>query len=237
MLDSISGRLSFSGGKLKRLVFALWVGAVVFPLAAQGQDGGETPADPRAAERGLWFDGAASEEGRTAADGAEVPALNRGAAADGGLFSLIRLLFVLALAALAVYGVVSFLKKRPRSAAENDRYLKLLAAIPLGTKNAAAVIAVGGKAWLAGVTDSSVSLLAEITDKETVDAMTLEYEQRAAASPAARAVSFAGLLRRIVNARTGAARQAEDGGREGGADGGTSQAEKLRSYRDRLRGL
>jgi flagellar biogenesis protein FliO len=219
---------------LKRLVFLLWAGALVFPLAAQNQEGAEAPAaDPRAAERGVWFD-RAEGDGNTQ-EGVEGRGETR---ARSGGSSLLQALLILALTALAVYGVVSFLKKRPRGAAQNDRYLKLLAAVPINAKSAAAVIAVGNKAWLAGVTDGAVSLLAEISDQETVDAMTLEYEQRAPAA-SGKAVSFAGLLRRIAGARAGAARKADEGGRESGAKAGagTSQAENLRSYRDRLRGL
>jgi flagellar biogenesis protein FliO len=208
---------------LKRFVLLLLAGALAFPLAAQDQAGTETgAADPRAGERGLWFDGAEGEAGQNVPERGQFQPRS-------SVFSLIQALFVLALTALAVYGVVAFLKKRPRGAVQNDRYLKLLAATPINAKTAAAVIAVGGKAWLAGVTDSSVSLLAEITDQETVDAMTLEYEQRATAGAAGRALSFAALLRQITGGRQGAARKTDGGG--------TSQADKLRSYRDRLRGL
>lgn len=149
-----------------------------------------------------------------------------------GFFAVLRILLVLVVVSLAIYGIIYFLKNGRRAAQTQNAYLKLLASIPLTAKTAAAIIAVGNKAYLAGVSESSVSLLAEIGDQELVDTMLLDHARNAAAGPAG-AASFRSLIEKFLPTRTtpAAARNAGDGMNN------SAELGALRKNRERLKGL
>jgi flagellar biosynthetic protein FliO len=107
---------------------------------------------------------------------------NAGFGAGQSIFALLRVLLVLALVAAAIYGLVFFLRKRNTGQTQTDPYLKILARTPITPKAAAVIIAVGGKAWLTGITDERISLITEITDKEIIDTMLLDAAARETAT-------------------------------------------------------
>jgi flagellar protein FliO/FliZ len=112
------------------------------------------------------------------------------------VFALLRVVLILGLVAVAIYGLVFLLKKQSAVRVEADPYLKVLARTALTPKTAAVVVSVGDKAWLAGVTDEQVSLITEITDKEVVDAMLLDAANREIAAQSRR-VDFRALLSKL----------------------------------------
>jgi flagellar protein FliO/FliZ len=164
------------------------------------------PPNPRAAEADMVL-------------GAQEP----GAGIGGpSIFSVVQILFTLGLIAAAVYGVVYFIKRSKKSMLSENPHLKVLASIPINARTQAAVIALGNKAYLVGTGESSVTLIAEHTDKETLDAMMLDYAQQSAQT--APRISFKALLQTL------AGRGAADGG-------GTPPPRDLTKQRERLRGL
>jgi flagellar protein FliO/FliZ len=144
------------------------------------------------------------------------------------VWAVFRVVIVLAVAAAAIYGVVYFLKRKNTGDIPDDAYLKVLARTPINVKTAAALISVGGKAWLVGLSDSSVSLIAEITDQETVDAMILAYSERAARSNNAVSFNFTDIMRRFTGG--GPARKPPDAA-------GIPQSLDLKRNRERLKNL
>jgi flagellar protein FliO/FliZ len=161
------------------------------------------------------------------------------AAPDGALpaptptiFVVLRMVLVLALAAAAIYGLVFLFKRLARPPEQQNLYLKVLASAPLGTGASVAVVALGSKAWLVGAGSGAgsggVSLIAEVTDQEMVDAMLLEDSRKApkgrpGPGGGTKLLDFSAILRRL------------------GGGGGTSDkrfsAEDLRKRRERLRTL
>ncbi|MDR2803256.1 MAG: flagellar biosynthetic protein FliO [Treponema sp.] len=161
-------------------------------------------------------------------------------AGDGGgspVWAVFRVVLALALAAVAIYGVVYLLKRKKTDNTPDDTYLKVLASVPLNIKTSASVIAVGRRAWLTGISDANVSLIAEITDQETVDAMLLAYSGRTALSKNIPPLNFTGLLRKFAGAsgnhspRTGAAVSQAD------FPDITAQTVNLKRNRERLKNL
>jgi flagellar protein FliO/FliZ len=138
------------------------------------------------------------------------------------IFVVLRMVLVLALAALAIYGVVFFIKRMSRSPEARDPNLKVLARTPLGNGAFAAVVSVGSKAWLVGGGDGGVSLIAEIDETEALETMLLEDARKTAEAGNARFPDFRSLLGRL-------------GGGPGNQRG--NHAESLRKQRDRLKGL
>jgi flagellar protein FliO/FliZ len=152
--------------------------------------------------------------------GGEEVAVDASPSGVSSFWVIFRLIVVLALVAAAIYGIVFFLKKISKPTIQQDPVLKVLAGTPLGANRFVHVVGVGSKAWLVGATDGGVSLIAEITDQETIDAMLLEDSKRGA--EAAKASGFASLLRRAASGQA-----APDG----------PKAENVRKSRERLRGL
>jgi flagellar protein FliO/FliZ len=136
------------------------------------------------------------------------------------IFVVLRMVLVLALAAAAIYAVVFFFKRMSRPPAQKNPYLKVLAGAPLNTGSSVYVVSLGNKAWLLGAGSDGVSLIAEITDREMVDAMLLDDSRKSGGG--AKLLDFSAILRRL-----------------GGGDmaGRPSHADDLRKRRERLKNL
>ena len=150
--------------------------------------------------------------------------------ASGGSTSVwvvFRMVLVLALAALAIYGVVFFIKRLARPPQSRDPHLKILASVPLGGDAFAAVLSVGTKAWLVGGgSGGGISLISEITEQEALESMLLDETQRSAESASSRVLDFRSLLNRL----SGRNPKAQDSGLN-------IHTVSLRKHRERLKGL
>jgi flagellar protein FliO/FliZ len=211
------------GEKLK--TFHLWVlciyAALVFItgpglgregiyLSAQSLDDPGVAPDPRSAERTILLEETPPSEPAPASGGVS-------------LFVILRMLLVLALAALAIYGVIFFLKRLTRPPEQRDPHLRVLASVHLGSNRFVYVISVGSRAWLVGAAENGVSSIAEIDDQEAVDAMRLD-DSRKSAESGSRFLDFKTMLRRL------------SGGNFPENPGGPS-VDNVRKSRERLRGL
>jgi flagellar protein FliO/FliZ len=157
----------------------------------------------------------------------EAAAPGPGASGPSSVFVMFQVILLLALVALAIYGVIFFIRRFSRPPEARDPNLKLLARLPLGNGSLAAVISVGNNAWLVGSAEGGVSLIAPIDDKEVVETMLLEEARRADAAGGNKFLDFRALLRRFGGGKT------ED--LSGGI--GESHADNLRKQRERLKGL
>jgi len=135
---------------------------------------------------------------------------------------LLRMVLVLALAALAIYGVVFFIKRISRPRENIDPNLKILARIPLSADSFAAVISLGAKAWLVGGGSGGVNLISEVDDAESLETMLLEDARKNAESK--RVFDFRSLLRFGRDGKKGSSQE-------------NSFVDSLREQRERLKGL
>ena len=121
------------------------------------------------------------------------------AAPSGGpsIWTVVRMVLTLALAAAAVYGVVFFVRRSSKQTVNNDPFLKILASAHLGSNRHAHIVAVGGKAWLLGSSDGGVNLIGEIEDKDVLNAMLLEDSRKSASVTQGRFPDFLAILRRL----------------------------------------
>jgi flagellar protein FliO/FliZ len=141
--------------------------------------------------------------------------------------AILRMVAVLALVAVFIYIAVLVLKglfkriSRPQE--PENPYLKITARAQLDPGHFVCVVSVGPKqAWLVGAGEGGVSLIAEITDKETVDALLLEDSRKKNEPGSGKFPDFRSLLRRL-------------GGGTGNIPG--PSPEDLRKRRERLRSL
>jgi flagellar protein FliO/FliZ len=165
--------------------------------------------DPRAGERDLSFNETDGEN-----------ASSTGTIAGPSIWSMIRMVLVLALAAAAIYGVVFFIKRASKKTDANDPFLKVLASTHLGSNRYAHIVSAGGKAWLLGASDGGVSLIGEIEDKDVINSMLLEDSRKSAQAPGG-FPDFMTMLRRLGTR----------------AETRTGSAEDIRKRRERLKGL
>ena len=160
---------------------------------------------------------------------------------EGGssVFVMLRMVLVLALAALAIYGIIFIIKRLARPRQVQDPYLKVLARVPLGNETFAAVVSVGAKAWLVGGGSSGVNLISEIDDAESLETMLLDDARKTAEAGTKPMLDFRSLLGKL--GRPSQAVSANDGSASSGENQSpaesSSLADKLRRHRERLKGL
>ena len=153
--------------------------------------------------------------------------------ANGGssIFVVLRMVLVLALAALAIYGVVFFIKRLARPQERQDPHLKVLARVSLGNESFAAVVSVGPKAWLVGGGSGGVNLISEIDDAESLETMLLDDARRSAEAGTRGFVDFRSLLGRLGG---GSQERKKENTHENPK---SPLADALRKQRERLKGL
>ncbi|MGP1444726.1 MAG: FliO/MopB family protein [Treponema sp.] len=92
---------------------------------------------------------------------------------------LFQLVISLAVVCALIYGVLYFIRRSKRFTAADDPFLKNVASLALAPNKNLHIVTLIDKAYLIGAADSSLSLIAEITDKELIDAMNLHAAQTA----------------------------------------------------------
>ncbi len=191
--------LDLGGEKLKRLVIFLTVLFIVHSpaaLFAQNQiapagDGQEIIVSPDSESPVSNEDQFIIGNNDPETNGNQQPA------GGSGVFLILRMLLVLVLAAAAIYGLVYFVKKLSQPRKAQDPYLKVLSSVSLGPNRSVHVISVGERAWLVGSADNAVSLISEIDDKETVDAMLLDSSRTSAEGGMGKFIDFKTMFSRL----------------------------------------
>jgi flagellar protein FliO/FliZ len=197
---------------------ALGAGAVA---GAQGSDAAAQPAAGSAVGTTRTVDETTLSLGDTTAPAKAA----KNAAGSNTLAYFLRMIVVLALVLAAIYGLYRLMKSLSKPKIPDNSTVKVLASTSLGPGKALHVIGLGSKAYLIGATDSSISLMAEIEDKEFVDALTLEAALRPPSSRTGVGKEFGDILSGIMGGRrrTGA-KQRRDG------DFLAGQRERLRKF-------
>jgi flagellar protein FliO/FliZ len=148
---------------------------------------------------------------------------------------MLRMVLVLALAALAIYGVVFFIKRLARPREGRDPHLKVLARVSLGGDSFAAVLSVGAKAWLVGGGSGAVNLISEIDDVESLETMLTEDSKRIA--EAGTLINFRSLLSRFGVSLGGKMPPGSSQTESGSPVESQTLRESLRKQQERLKGL
>lgn len=118
-----------------------------------------------------------------------------------------KMIFVLALVVVCIYLVMSFMRKKMGGNVEDDdMFLRKVAQVSVAPGKTVQIVTLLEKAYLIGVTDSSIDLLGEIKDKELVDAMNLNADKK---QSRARARSFSDVLSLFLNPTNSGATEGE----------------------------
>jgi flagellar protein FliO/FliZ len=167
----------------------LWIGGFFNLYAQTGEEGVVSPADGeqspnsrQAVERSLFL--------------GENSGVNAAPIQSGNdFFTVLRVVLVLGLAAAAIYGIIALIKHSSRPQEQRDPFVRVLSSVHIGSNRYILVVLVGGKAWLVGAGEGGVSLISEIDDKETLDAMILEDSRKSAQAGSGKRPDFASLLK------------------------------------------
>ena len=157
------------------------------------------------------------------------------AAGGSSIMIILRMVLVLALAALAIYGVVFFIRRLAKPRELLDPHLKVLARVPLGNDSFAAVLSVGSKAWLVGGGTGGLSLISEIDEIEALETMMLDDARKAAESGSGPFIDFRSLISRFGAGRREGKKITSDGLNDPHAE--NTLADNLRRQRERLKRL
>lgn len=153
--------------------------------------------------------------------GAPTPGAS-GAAGPNTLAYFVRMVVVLAIVVGLIYLFFRFMKRLSRPKLGDEASIKILASTALGAGKALHVVSLGSKAYLVGSSESSVSLISEIDDKEFLDALAL----KAAASQRSQGAGFADVLGSMLGGKGKKGRN----GAQGGSDFLAAQRERLRKF-------
>jgi len=96
------------------------------------------------------------------------------APASVGMADLVRVVFVLIAVIIVIYMLIYFLKRFTPLAENEEDQISLLATRHLKKDSSLHIVEVGNQIFLIGSGTNSVSLISEITDKETLDKLHLE---------------------------------------------------------------
>ena len=143
----------------------------------------------------------------------DAPALPNGAAlppATGAstVWIFFKMVFVLIAVVAVIYLALSFVRKKMSGGAaqDDDMFLRKVAQVSVAPGKTVQIVTLLEHAYLIGVTDSSIDLLGEITDKELVDAMNLNADRNQAT---ARARNFGDILSVFLNPKNPGATEGE----------------------------
>lgn len=94
-----------------------------------------------------------------------------------GIGVFIRMIVVLLIVIGLIYGVFWFIKNKTNAVKTDDEFLRRVAYIDVAPGKSVEVVTLIDKAYLIGVTDSQITLLGEIDDKELIQAMNLQADK------------------------------------------------------------
>jgi len=90
---------------------------------------------------------------------------------------LIKMIFALAVVAGIAYLVIRMLKKNMKTANDSDPFLRKVSSIALGQGKSVQIVTIQENAYVLGVTDSNITLLGTLDDKQLINAMNV-YNDR-----------------------------------------------------------
>ena len=97
-----------------------------------------------------------------------------------GFWDLMRMVLVLALVVGMIYAVYFLLKRSRKKLEEESNFISLLSSQALPGGRQLYIIDVAGRVYLLGAGDGSLSLITEIEDKPSIDALRLDASRQQA---------------------------------------------------------
>lgn len=101
----------------------------------------------------------------------------------GTIGVFVRMILVLAFVIACIYGFVWFMKRSVAQGNNSDQFLRVVASITLAPGKYVKIVSLlDEKAYILGVSDNAVNVIAEVENKETISAMNLYADKMAQTS-------------------------------------------------------
>lgn len=108
----------------------------------------------------------------------------------------IRMILVLILVIVAIYALMKFFKKKSTEVKSSDDFLRSVSSLSFGPGKSVEIVTLIDKAYVLGVTEKSINLIAEIDDKELIESLNLNHDKK---SNVSKPINFAEVLDMFVN--------------------------------------
>jgi len=150
------------------------------PLAAQAKQNNGTAGNGRVAEAAKQpvneADLPIADDGRAAAGGAQG---GQAAASTVSTWDFVRMLLILAGVVVDIYLLFWLLRRGSRRKIQENDLIRVIGSRGLSGSRALHLVEVGKSVFLVGSSDGGVELIAEITDKESLDSVLLKAAEEA----------------------------------------------------------
>ncbi|WP_333760430.1 flagellar biosynthetic protein FliO [Treponema paraluiscuniculi] len=110
---------------------------------------------------------------------------------------LLRFSLVLCVVCAAVYGFLRLIRRSAFLSSAHDPFLKRLACLPIAPGRAVYVVGLAERAFVLAASDTCISLIAEVKDKELIDTMNIVADEQGTDARA----DFSQMLARLLPAR------------------------------------
>ncbi len=91
---------------------------------------------------------------------------------------IIKMIVALVLVIAALYGIMLFFKKKNNPTQSDDDFMRRVSSLNFAPGKSIEVITLVDRCFMLGVTDSNINLIAEITDKEMISALNLNFDKK-----------------------------------------------------------
>ena len=91
---------------------------------------------------------------------------------------IIKMIVVLALVIAALYGIMLFFKKRNNNVQSDDDFMRRVSSLTFSPGKSVEIVTLVDRCFMLGVTESNINLIAEITDKEMISALNLNFDKK-----------------------------------------------------------
>ncbi len=91
---------------------------------------------------------------------------------------IIKMLVVLALVIAGLYAILRFIKKKNNNVQSDDDFMRRVSSLNFAPGKSVEIVTLVDRCFMLGVTDSNINLIAEITDKEMISAMNLNFDKK-----------------------------------------------------------
>jgi len=110
-------------------------------------------------------------------EGNEASGAESGGLSPFGVWDVIRMILVLGAVVALIYGVMHVLKRFSGQKSIQSSLINIIASRPLQGSKALHIVQIGKQYFLIASGDNEISLLSEITEKETIDNLEVELEK------------------------------------------------------------
>ena len=103
---------------------------------------------------------------------------NTGYRAPSTTAMIIRMIIVLVLVIVILYVILRFIKKRNNNIQSSDDFMRRVSSLNFAPGKSVEIVTLVDRCFMLGVTDSNINLIAEITDKEMISALNLNFDKK-----------------------------------------------------------